>query len=99
MGCRLPLLLAAIASGCSSSGGVAADGGAGDLASGGAADLAAPMTTVTFTPSSGADVPNPERGFFDQVDLVAGGDFSFVRTEGFTLAYAPVRLDAYRASS
>jgi hypothetical protein len=60
---------------------------------------AAPITMIAYPPSPiDVDIPNPERGFYDQVDLVAGGDFSFVRAEGMTLAYAPVRLDAYRAA-
>jgi hypothetical protein len=54
-----------------------------------------PMTTVAFQPTD-QDVPNPERGLEDDVDLVAGGDFSWVRAEGLTLAFANIRLDAYR---
>jgi hypothetical protein len=51
--------------------------------------------TVHF-PHSTDPILNPERGFFIDVDLVAGRDFSYVRDQGYTLAYAVVRLDAYR---
>ena len=54
-----------------------------------------PGPTVHF-PHSTAPVLNPERGFFVDIDLVTGRDFSHVREQGYTLAYAVVRLDAYR---
>jgi len=88
-----------LAGACGSSAAGPSDLATMPVTDGSAADAAVPMTTLAYSPSSGEDLPNPERGFFDQVDLVAGGDFSFVRTEGFTLAYAPVRLDAYVASA
>lgn len=55
--------------------------------------------TVTFKALSG-DIRNPERGFYravtDSFATIAGGDIDYVRNEGSTLIYAPVRLDAYR---
>jgi uncharacterized protein DUF4832/uncharacterized protein DUF4874 len=56
-----------------------------------------PTTTITF-PFSAARMMNPERGFMVDLDLVAGRDFAYVREQGCTLAYAGVRLDAYRTS-
>ncbi|MBI2931357.1 MAG: DUF4832 domain-containing protein [Planctomycetes bacterium] len=53
--------------------------------------------TRTYVPAAG-DVLNPERGFYDWVDLVGGGGYGFVRANGWTLAYAPVQLDAFRNS-
>ncbi len=49
-------------------------------------------------PRSTEAMLNPERGFTTDVDLVAGGDYSYVRDQGYTLGYALVRLDAYRTS-
>lgn len=75
-----------------------ADGGA--LPEGATSDAAPtvepPLVTTTYTESSD-DMPNPERGFVDQVDFAGGGDFSFVRANARTLAYAGVHLEAYRA--
>lgn len=53
------------------------------------------LATVQFTMSDD-DFLNPERGLYDQVDVIEGGDFASVRERGRTLAYAPVRLDAWR---
>ena len=48
-------------------------------------------------PRATGDVLNPERGFMVDIDLVAGSGIDFdVRERGYTLAYAGVRLDAYR---
>lgn len=68
-----------------------------DAAPLGGADAAppAPLATRTFTESA-EDFLNPERGFYDGVDLVGGGDFSDVRAAGRTLAYAGVHLDGFR---
>ena len=73
------------------------DGGsAPDVAAGDAAPtVEPPLVTKAFAESSD-DLPNPERGFVDQVDFAGAGDFSFVRTNGRTLAYAGVHLEAYR---
>ncbi|MBI5486532.1 MAG: DUF4832 domain-containing protein [Deltaproteobacteria bacterium] len=60
-------------------------------------DGAVALVTVTFEPTDEI-LLNPERGFYDGVDLVEGGDFSYVRENGRTLAHAGVRLDAYRDS-
>lgn len=52
---------------------------------------------VDFTPSgTDAALLDPERGFFDWIDLTAPGDLSTVRAAGFTLAYAGVVLEDYR---
>jgi hypothetical protein len=80
----------------SSSGGSA--GGAGTSsggAGGGGTTPGGPMVTRHFSESS-EELLNPERGFYDQVTLVNGGSFDHVRAAGRTLAYAGVRLDAYR---
>jgi hypothetical protein len=55
------------------------------------------LTALSFLPSD-EEIPNPERGFHDDIDLVRGGDFSWVRAEGLTLAFANIRLDAYRSA-
>jgi len=42
-------------------------------------------------------VPNPERGFYEGIDLVNGRDFRWLRTsKGFTLGLAIVTLSPYR---
>lgn len=53
------------------------------------------MTSQDFKESTD-EIMNPERGFVDQVDFTSKSDFSFVRKNGRTLAYAGVRLDAYK---
>ncbi|MHB8875359.1 MAG: DUF4832 domain-containing protein [Myxococcaceae bacterium] len=53
------------------------------------------LVTVTFTEST-AELLNPERGFYDHIDLVNGTGFNGVRAKGMTLALAGVRLDSYR---
>jgi hypothetical protein len=57
-----------------------------------------PTTTIDF-PRSEAAILNPERGLVTDIDLVAGRDFAYVRAQGYTLGYAGVRLDAYRADA
>lgn len=69
------------------SGGAAPDGSAGQAG--------APLAIVSYPPSD-AVFMNPERGFYDFVDLTSGDDFQHVRQSGRTLAYAGVHLDAYR---
>jgi hypothetical protein len=54
-----------------------------------------PTVTQTFS-DDGMDVMSAERGFADQVDFASNGDFSYVKKNGRTLAYAGVRLDDYR---
>lgn len=39
---------------------------------------------------------NPERGYYQEIDLVNGRDFRYIRANGFTLGLAPVTLSAYR---
>lgn len=56
-----------------------------------------PVVAHAFTAST-ADFPNPERGFYGQIDLVGETDYSDIRGNGMTLAYAGVRLDAYRTA-
>lgn len=58
-----------------------------------------PMTTTLYPPSAD-DFPNPERGFFSQVDLAQGApEAADIKAQGLTLAYAPAHLDAYRNKS
>ncbi len=78
--------------------GVGADAGLDDDA-GVAADAGAepPLVTRTFSPSD-AGLLNPERGFYDTIDLLSADPFSSTRAAGHTLALAGVRLDAFRTS-
>lgn len=69
--------------------------GQGGSANQGGQDGGAPLATITYQPSDEVFL-NPERGFFDFVELTEGGDFQHVRQNGRTLAYAGVHLDAYR---
>lgn len=41
------------------------------------------------------EIMNPERGFYTWVDLFDDDDFNSVREKGYTIAFAPVLLDAY----
>jgi hypothetical protein len=75
--------------GTSGGGGAAATGGNGATTPGG------PIVNRKFSESD-AELLNPERGFYDGVDLIGGGSFSHVRSSGRTLAYDGVRLDAFR---
>lgn len=56
------------------------------------------MTTVRF-PDSADDVLNPERGFMVDIDVVRDRDFRWVREQGYTLAYAGVRLERNRTEA
>ncbi len=49
----------------------------------------------TFPPIEG-DVLNPERGLYESIDLVNETELGWVRDQGFTLAFAYIRLDDYR---
>lgn len=55
-----------------------------------------PLTTTQYTAST-AIILNPERGLYHAVNLPAGGDYSSVRANGYTLAYAGVNIGAYRS--
>lgn len=55
------------------------------------------LLTVTFT-ASNAGILNPERGFYDPIDLTGGSSFSSTRADGMTLGLAGIRLDSFRAS-
>jgi len=57
---------------------------------------AAPQNqTQTYAPSS-AEIPNPERGFFDEVDFSEEDLNWYAELSGNTLARLPARLDEYR---
>lgn len=58
-----------------------------------------PTVTKTFTEDDSAFL-NPERGVFDGsgIALTDGASYESIRTRGFTLAYAKVRLDAFRTA-
>ncbi len=43
-----------------------------------------------------AEFPNPERGFYGNIELINGQDFREIRSKGYTIANAYIRLDAYR---
>jgi len=62
--------------------------------------MAAPAlaTTYTFVPST-ALLENPERGLYRAAALESGTDFADVRTQGSTLCYANITLDAFRSSN
>jgi hypothetical protein len=59
------------------------------------ADANGVTSTVTYSPTS-ENILNPERGFHDEIDLINQTDFSYIRSKGYTLARAYVRLDDYR---
>lgn len=63
-----------------------------------AACHARPVTIVRFQPATD-EVLNPERGFMVDIDLVRARDFRWVRAQGYTLAYAGVRLDGNRTEA
>src|SRR5262245_12623510 len=54
-----------------------------------------PMTGRAFT-STDADLPNPERGFYQWIDLENGRDFRYVRAQGIVLGYCSLSLAPYR---
>src|SRR3954447_314014 len=82
-------------------GGASTDAGATDAgASDGGPDasMEPALTTVTYVETDGG-LLNPERGFYDVVDLTSTSSFGSVRANGMTLALAGVRLDAFRSSA
>jgi hypothetical protein len=58
----------------------------------------APTRTLSFTAATG-DVPSPERGWYDRVDIVSQRDFSSSTADGVTLLHSYVQLDAFRDSA
>ncbi|MBS1151199.1 MAG: hypothetical protein H6Q89_2897 [Myxococcaceae bacterium] len=74
------------------------DAGGPDAGIDGGPDASTPEPALirrTFTELDGG-VLNPERGFYDVIDLTSGSSFASVRAAGMTLALAGIRLDAYR---
>jgi len=70
--------------------------------------LVAGALLVTAPPASGSErsyepfdgeLVNPERGWYEPIDLVTETELDWVRAEGFTLAFAYIRLDDYRNAS
>jgi hypothetical protein len=59
-----------------------------------------PTITKTFVEDDTVFL-NPERGIFDGsgIALVDGASYEGIRTKNFTLAYAKVRLDAFRSTA
>lgn len=55
------------------------------------------LVTRTFNASDGG-LLNPERGFYDTIDLTGSSTFASTRAAGHTLALAGVRLDAFRTT-
>ncbi len=55
-----------------------------------------PLVPVSFVASERAPT-NPERGFYQSVDLMAEDDLSWVTADGVSLVHAYVRLDDYRS--
>jgi hypothetical protein len=55
-----------------------------------------PALDLTVFSGSEDDLLNPERGLYDLVNLESGDGLDDLRSKGRTLAYAPVRLDAFR---
>jgi Domain of unknown function (DUF4832)/Domain of unknown function (DUF4874) len=50
---------------------------------------------VTYKQTT-ADFLNPERGFHNDIDLIGGRDFRYVREKGHTLSRVYIRLEKYR---
>ena len=56
-----------------------------------------PLTEKTFEENKNS-LPNPERGFFGEIDLMERRGFEKLTDKGQTLGFAPVDLAAYRDS-
>lgn len=52
----------------------------------------------TYEPTTD-EILNPERGLYEAIDLVNETELGWVRDQGFTLAFAYIRLDDYRDST
>ena len=50
---------------------------------------------VNYQPTT-VELLNPERGFYGNIELMSGQDFSEIRSKGRTIANAYIRLDEYR---
>ena len=61
-------------------------------------DSAAAVTTTWTFVADPSPLANPERGLYRSVDLVTERDLSWVADEGKRLAFASVRLDAWRGA-
>jgi Domain of unknown function (DUF4832)/Domain of unknown function (DUF4874) len=48
--------------------------------------------------ATSASFLNPERGFHNDIELMSGRDFSDVRSKGYSISRALIRLDEYRNS-
>ncbi len=57
--------------------------------------IASNKSIVNYQPTT-AELLNPERGFYGNIELMSGQDFSEIRSKGRTIANAYVRLDEYR---
>ena len=55
------------------------------------------MASRSYAPTD-ADLVNPERGFYEWIDLATDRDFTELRTRGITLGFASVSLTAYRSA-
>jgi hypothetical protein len=76
-----------------------ADGdGDGDADGDGDTDWVDPPTTTVPLVESDEIILNPERGFYEAVDLLAEDSLGWVRDEGMTLAHAYIRLDDWRTT-
>lgn len=56
-----------------------------------------PLSSATFTEDT-AVLLNPERGFYQYIDLVTVTDLTAIRGEGSTLVFSYIRLDDHRQS-
>ena len=61
------------------------------------AGMEPPLVQVTFTAGSASPM-NPERGWYEGggINLRSTDSYTNIRADGFTLAYAPLRLDQFR---
>jgi Domain of unknown function (DUF4832)/Domain of unknown function (DUF4874) len=57
--------------------------------------VASNKSIVNYQPTT-AEFLNPERGFYGNIELMSGQDFSEIRSKGRTIANAYIRLDEYR---
>lgn len=73
-------------------------GAAGTTGAAGAATEDAPGSAVSYEPSSEV-ILNPERGFFTTTNLATVRNLNGVRSQGKTLVFAAVALDAYLGSN